>query len=226
MDLIAFDKYITELMYAEIFFPAGRAGAACVFNTFRSRKQYIGAWLQLSRQVVAELSKTDLCSQERQYIFFRLQQTGKMFICEGKEVVSHYNLLVFYEGKSIDAAMLEKQEQRLLLAFLRLQYTAWLELCELCNSLLSFYQGHYVWQGNVLELLELGDALWVTGRVCPRTAGKTKRQYLRRLLALFRLPVPDQPCRRLGELASRARPDAFITWLHEKYHDYWRKREI
>lgn len=226
MNLKAFDKYITELMYAEIFFPAGRAGATCVFNTFRSRKQYIGAWLQLSRQVVAELGKTDLCSQERQYIFFRLQQTGKMFICEGQEVVSHYNLLVFYGGKSVDAATLERQEQRLLWAFLRLQYTAWLELCELCNSLLAFYQGHYAWQGNVLELLELGDALWVTGRICPQTTGKTKRQYLHRLLALFRLPVPDQPCRRLGELASRARPDTFITWLHEKYHDYWRKREI
>lgn len=206
MSLKAFEKYITELMYAEVFFPAGRAGTACVFNTFRSRKQYISAWLQLSRQVAAELGKAYLCGWERQYVFFRLQQAGKMFICEGQEVVSHYNLLIFYGGTIVDAATLEGQERRLLGAFLRLQYAAWQELCELCNSVLSFYQGDYVWQGNVLELLELGDALWVTGRVCPQNTGKTKRQYLCRLLALFRLPVPEQPCRRLGELAARARP--------------------
>ncbi len=226
MVLKTFDRYVAGLMYAEVFFPAGGAGSACVFNTFRSRKQYIAEWLQLSRQVAEELGKTDLCGRERQYIFFRLQQTGKLFICEGQEVVSHYNLLVFYGGIPVTADTLGRHERILLLAFLRLQYMAWLELCELCNSVFSLYQGHYTWQGDILELIELGDALWVTERVCPQATGKTKRQYLRRLLALFHLPVPDQPCRRLGELAGRARPDAFITWLHEKYRDYWHKREI
>lgn len=226
MVFTAFDKYIAGLMYAEVFFSAGKAGVNCVFNTFRSRKQYINAWLQLSRQVAVELDKTDLCGQERKYIFFRLQQAGKMFICEGQEVVSHYNLLAFCGSIPVRAATLNGPEQLLLRAFLRIQYMAWLELCELCNSALSFYQGHYAWQGNALELLELGDALWVTGRVCPQTAEKSKRQYLRRLLALFHLPVSDQPCRRLGELVGRIRPDAFITWLHEKYRDYWHKREL
>ena len=146
---------------------------------------------------------------------FRLQQVGKLFICEGQEVVSHSHLLVHRGGMPVHVATLDVHEQMLLRSFLRIQYTAWLELCELCNSVLSFYQGNYVWQGNVLELLELGDALWVTGRVSPQDGEKSKRQYLRRLLALFRFPVPDQPCRRLGELTGRVRPDTFVTWLHQ-----------
>ena len=207
MILKAFDNYVTGLMYADIFFPSGRGSTACVFNTFRSRKQYIGAWLQLSRLMAVELGKISLGAQERQSVFFRLQQVGKLFICEGQEVVSHSHLLVHRGGMPVHVATLDVHEQMLLRSFLRIQYTAWLELCELCNSVLSFYQGNYVWQGNVLELLELGDALWVTGRVSPQDGEKSKRQYLRRLLALFRFPVPDQPCRRLGELTGRVRPE-------------------
>lgn len=225
MILKAFDNYVTGLMYADIFFPSGRGSTACVFNTFRSRKQYIGAWLQLSRLMAVELGKISLGAQERQSVFFRLQQVGKLFICEGQEVVSHSHLLVHRGGMPVHVATLDVHEQMLLRSLLRIQYTAWLELCELCNSVLSFYQGNYVWQGNVLELLELGDALWVTGRVSPQDGEKSKRQYLRRLLALFRFPVPDQPCRRLGELTGRVRPDTFVTWLHQKYRDYWHKRE-
>ncbi len=30
---------------------------------------------------------------------------------------------------------------------------------------------------------------------------------------------------RLGELTGRVRPDTFVTWLHQKYRDYWHKRE-
>lgn len=225
MILKAFNSYVAGLMYADVFFPSERGNTSCVFNSFRTRKQYIGSWLELSRQVAEELGKRALSAQERQVVFLRLQQVGKLFICEGEEVVSHYHLMAFRGGVPVCAAALEGAEVVHLRAFLRIQYMAWVELCELCNSALSFYQGNYVWRGNVLELLELGDALWVTGRVCPQGGEKSKRQYLRRLLALFRFPVPDQPCRRLGELAGRMRPDAFVTWLHQKYRDYWHQRE-
>ena len=69
MILKAFDNYVTGLMYADIFFPSGRGSTACVFNTFRSRKQYIGAWLQLSRLMAVELGKISLGAQERQSVF-------------------------------------------------------------------------------------------------------------------------------------------------------------
>lgn len=225
MILKAFDNYVTGLMYADIFFPSERGSTTCVFNSYRSRKQYISAWLQLSRLIAVELGGISLSVQERQIVFLRLQQVGKLFISEGQEVVSHCHLLVYRGGMPVHASSLDGHEQMILRSFLRIQYMAWVELCEICNSALSFYQGDYAWQGNVLDLLELGDALWVTGRVCPQSGEKSKRQYLRRLLALFRFPVLDQPCRRLGELAGRIRPDTFVTWLHQKYRDYWHERE-
>ncbi|MDE7074818.1 MAG: hypothetical protein K2O69_07225, partial [Odoribacter sp.] len=137
MILKVFDKYVTGLMYAEVFFPSEQGSTACVFNSFRTRKQYIGSWLELSRQVAEELGKRALSAQERQVVFFRLQQVGKLFICEGAEVVSHYHLMAFRGGVPVCAAALEGAEVVHLRAFLRIQYMAWVELCELCNSALS-----------------------------------------------------------------------------------------
>ena len=81
------------------------------------------------------------------------------------------------------------------------------------------------WTGKEIELLELGDALWTTGYIRPLAKEKTKRLYFRRLFGFFNLPVPDDPCHRLGELGLRGRPDIFLAWLRDRYLSYWEDRE-
>ena len=109
--------------------------------------------------------------------------------------------------------------------FYKIQYSSWLELCRLCESFFSVYPGYYIWTGKEIELLELGDALWTTGYIRPLAKEKTKRLYFRRLFGFFNLPVPDDPCHRLGELGLRGRPDIFLAWLRDRYLSYWEDRE-
>ena len=54
---------------------------------------------------------------------------------------------------------------------------------------------------------------------------KTKKQYFRRLFGFFNLPLPDDPCHRLGEISLRARPDLFLSWLRDNYLVYREDRE-
>lgn len=212
-------------MYAEVYFPPAGAKTACIFNHFRSRRQYIGFYMQFSHLVWEELHKAELLYLHRQYIAFKLQEVGKMFLIEGGEVISHRNLLVFQEGKAVPGYCLDPQSRQLLSAFLKVQYSAWLELCHLCESFFSVYRSCYLWQGNEIELLELGDALWVSGRILPLIPEKTKKMYFRRLFGFFNLPLPDAPCRRLGEIGLRARPDSFLSWLRDKYRLFWEERD-
>lgn len=225
MLLKVFDKYITELMYAEVYFPAAGAKTACNFNHFRSRRQYISSCTQLSHLVWEELHKTELPAQQRQYMAVKLQEVGKMFLIEDDKVVSHRNLLVYQNNKLVPMSDLDPQACQLLSAFLNIQYSAWLELCNFCESCLSVYRGNYLWKGNEIELLELGDALWVSGRIQPLTPEKTKKMYFKRLFGFFNLPVPDDPCRRLGELALRTLPDSFLSWLRDFYRNYREERD-
>lgn len=226
MLLKAFDKYITELMYAEVYFPSAGNMRACVFNRFRSRRQYIYSWLQLSQQVLTELNKTGLPCHHWQYVTVRLQEAGKNFISENGRIVLHRNILVYRCGVAVGVAELDVQSRHILAAYLSVQYSAWVEMCSLCESFFSVYRGNYLWQGKEIELLELCDALWVSERVRPLAAERTKKQYFRRLFGFFNLPLPDDPCHRLGEISLRARPDLFLSWLHDNYLVYWEDREV
>lgn len=212
-------------MYAEVCFPSAGTKTTCHFNHFRSRRQYIYSCLQFSQLVLEELHKTELLSLHRQYVDVKLQEVGKMFLLEGDEVISHRHLLVFQDGNAVPGTDLDFQSRQLLSAFLKIQYSAWLELCHLCESFFSVYRGYYLWQGNEIELLELGDALWVSGRIQPLVSEKTKKMYFKRLFGFFNLPLPDAPCHRLGELGLRAHPDSFLSWLRNEYRIYWEERE-
>lgn len=223
---VAFNNYLVELMCAEIYFPAETGSNSCIFNHFRSRKQYLFFWLKLSDLLYEELKMAKLDPEQRQYIFIRLQEIGKLFVIEDQEVVGHRYLLIYCDGNPVCANQLDSRQQYLLRIYLKLQHDAWIVLCNLCNMAFALYQGHYCWIGNSISLLELGDALWVTGCIRPLDAEKTKEQYLRRLLALFHCPVPEHPGHRLGELPLRGHPDSFITSLHEKYSDHWRNRDV
>ena len=146
-------------------------------------------------------------------------------IFEGGEVVSHRNLLVYQNEIPVSPDILNGSSRHLLGSFLQIQYSSWLELCRLCESFFSVYPGYYIWTGKEIELLELGDALWTTGYIRPLAKEKTKRLYFRRLFGFFNLPVPDDPCHRLGELGLRGRPDIFLAWLRDRYLSYWEDRE-
>ena len=148
-----------------------------------------------------------------------------MFIFEGGEVVSHRNLLVYQNEIPVSPDILNGSSRHLIGSFLQIQYSSWLELCRLCESFFSVYPGYYIWTGKEIELLELGDALWTTGYIRPLAKEKTKRLYFRRLFGFFNLPVPDDPCHRLGELGLRGRPDIFLAWLRDRYLSYWEDRE-
>lgn len=212
-------------MYAEVYFSSAEDKLTCHFNHFRSRRQYIYSCLQFSQLVCYELTKTELLRPHQLYVDAKLQETGKMFVFEGGEVVSHCNLLVFRGGNTIAESDLDIQSRRLLMAFLKIQHSAWLGLCRLCESFFSVHRGYYVWQGNEIELLELGDALWIAGNVRPVAGGKTKRLYFKHLFGFFNLPVPDNPCHRLGEIGLRSRPDSFLSRLCEKYLVHWEDKE-
>lgn len=225
MLLKVFNKYITELMYAEVYFTSAGRVPACRFNRFRSRRKYIYSCLEYSRSICNELEQAGLCPYYHRYITLKLQEAGKMFVVENGEVVSHRNILVYLEGDPVPVAGLDIRYRRLLSAFLSLQYSAWVELCHLCESFFSVYRGAYLWQGNEIELLELGDALWGCGYIRPLSAEKTKKIYFRHLFGFFNLPVREDPCHRLGELALRSHPDSFLVRLRDKYRVYWESRE-
>lgn len=157
--------------------------------------------------------------------FAVLKKLGDLFITENDEIVSHRNLLIYCGGESIAEDELTVSARRLLIAWLKLQYVSWEELYDICATFFSFYRGCYCWQGDEIELLELGDALWVSGKIKPLMAEKTKKQYFRHLFGFFNLPVPAEPCHRLGEIALRRLPDAFLTWLHQHYKQYMERRD-
>ncbi len=225
MLLKAFDKYITEFLYAEVYFPAAGVKTVCCYNHFRSRRQYLCFCTDAAHSVWEELNKTGIFLLHSKYVNFKLQEAGKMFIFEGEKLVSHRHLLVFQNETPVDPDSLDAASRRLLQSFLQIQYSAWLELCRLCEDFYSVYQGFYAWGGKEIELLELCDALWRSGYIRPLTKGNTKKLYFQHLFVFFNLTAPDDPCRRLGEIGLRARPDAFLSLLRDKYHSYWEEQE-
>lgn len=125
-------------MYAEVYFPSAGNMRVCVFNRFRSRRQYIYSWLQLSQQVLTELNKTGLPCHHWQYVTVRLQEAGKNFISENGRVVLHRNILVYRCGVAVGVAELDVQSRHILAAYLSVQYSAWVEMCSLCESFFQF----------------------------------------------------------------------------------------
>lgn len=212
-------------MYAEVYISSAGVKTLCRFNHFRSRQQYLCFCSHSLYSVWDELNQGGSLSGYRRYISFKLQEAGRLFIFEGGEVVAHRNLLVCQNEIPVTLDILNTSSRYLLRSFLQIQYSSWLELCRLCEAFFSVYRGYYVWAGKEIELLELGDALWTTGYIRPLAKEKTKKLYFRRLFGYFNLPVPDDPCHRLGELGLRARPDNFLAWLQDKYFSYWEDRE-
>lgn len=225
MLLKAFDKYMTEFLYVEVYFSSGGRRKMCHFNHFRSRQQYLCFCSHASHLVWEELGMAAAFPADHRYVATKLQEAGEMFVFEGDEIVSHRNILVFQDEIPVSPDMLDASSCRLLRAFLQIQYSAWLELCRLCETVYSVYRGNYAWNGKEIELLELGDALWTAGYIRPLTKEKTKRLYFRRLFGFFNLSVSGDPCHRLGELGVRSRPDTFLSWLRDKYCSYWEDRE-
>lgn len=225
MVLKAFEKYISELMYSEAYFTSNGKKTVCHFNNFRSRQKYLLFCGNLAQQVWQELQQTSDCPHHRQYISLRLQEAGKLFVVENDTVVSHRHLVAFVNGTAVSPSSLDEPSRFLLSAYLCLQHSAWQALCRLCETIFSVYRSCYLWLGNEIDLLELADALWATGFVQVSANDRSKKKYFCHLLAFFNLPVPADPCRRLGELTARKRPDSFLAALQEKYRDYWKERE-
>lgn len=212
-------------MYAKAYISSGGVKILCRFNHFRSRQQFLFFCSHSLHSVWEEWNKDGSLSDYHKYISFKLQEAGRLFIFEGGEVVSHRNLLVYQNEIPVSPDILNGSSRHMLGSFLQIQYSSWLELCRLCESFFSVYPGYYIWTGKEIELLELGDALWTTGYIRPLAKEKTKRLYFRRLFGFFNLPVPDDPCHRLGELGLRGRPDIFLAWLRDRYLSYWEDRE-
>ena len=82
-------------MYAEAYISSGGVKTLCRFNHFRSRQQYLCFCSHSLHSVWEEWNKDGSLSDYRKYIFFKLQEAGRLFIFEGGEVVSHRNLLVY-----------------------------------------------------------------------------------------------------------------------------------
>ena len=212
-------------MYAEAYFSSAGGRIVCRFNRFRSRRQYLCFCTHASHEVWEELDRRGLSPPHRRYMFVKLEEAGKMFVFEGNEIASHRNLLIFRDEHPVSVEMLDLSSCRLLRAYLQVQYSAWLELCRFYEAFSPVYRGHYRWGGKEIELFELGDALWAAGYIRPLTEEKTKKLYFRRLFGFFNLPVPDDPCHRIGEFGLRSRPDLFLSLLRDKYRSYWEERE-
>lgn len=225
MLLKAFDRYITEFMYAEVYFSSVGKRPVCRFNRFRSRRQYLCFCTRAFHAICEELDKTGLSPPHLRYMAMKLQEVGKQFVFEGEELVSRHNLLVFLNEKIVPPEVLDISSRRLLRAYLEVQYSLWQELCRLYESFSAVFRGDYRWGGKEIELFELGDALWTSGYILPLTEKKTKKLYFRNLFGFFNLSVPADPCRRLGELSVRSRPVHFLSLLQEKYLSYWEERE-
>ena len=220
-----FEKFISELMYAEIYFSTSGTKLVCHFNHFRSFQKYLYFCNSSLSEVWGELNKKELLSFERHYLSLRLEEIGKLFIYEGEKVVSHRHLMIFADGVPIEFCCLNPQCRCFLSAYLSIQYNAWHNLYCLFDGSSSFYQSNYVWQWDVIAILELGDALWNLCFVQAQGPEKSKKAYLQHLFAFFNLPVPDDPCRRLNELGKRAVPYTFLMQLTEQYRQYWEERE-
>ncbi len=226
MLLGAFDNYITELMEADVSLSSGRLTNRCVYNGCRTRRQYIRMWLQLYRKLVEELQNADIQLFQREYFSTILLQAGEMFVREETEVVCHRNLLIRCGEVIVSGREMDDSFRRLLQGYLKIQYDAWVRLKDLFDSYLSVYRGHHLWTGQEIELLELGDALWMFGKVKPVSSGETKRWYFKRLFGYFNLPIPERPCHRLGEIGRRSRPHSFLYWLQGKYRDHWSNQDL
>lgn len=220
-----FEKFISELMYAEVYLSVSGSKSVCHFNHFRSFQKYLYFCNCSLEKVWHGLNKKELCPTERRFLLSRLEHVGRLFTVERETVVTHRHLVVYEQGVPVAPDSLSFSSRCLLLSYLNIQYDAWRGLCRLCENFLTCYQGDYVWKGDLIELLELGDALWSFDLVEPLGGEKSKKSYFQRLFSFFNLPVPEDPCRRLGELGKRALPHAFLTRLSEYYCRYWQERE-
>ncbi|MDE5639528.1 MAG: hypothetical protein K2I47_07050 [Odoribacter sp.] len=225
MLLEVFNKYLTELMYVEVYFTSDSRRTTCHFNTFRSRKQYLNHYTTLYQKVWQEFRQHTNLSLHHRYVSLKLNEADSMFILEGEEVISHRHILIFMNDAPVPFSDLNQPARLMLSAYLHVQYSALQELQHLCEEFFSIHRSCYVWDGHEIELLELLDSLWSTGYIRTLTQEKTKKMYFRRLCGFFNLPPPEDPCRRLGELIVREHPVSFLTALIRKYTAYWEERE-
>ncbi len=216
---------MTELAYVEAYFTSKGKKTTCHFNTFRTRKQYIGHYTTLFEKVCQEFQQHTSLVLHHKYVSLKLQETDNMFIREGEEVVSHRHILIFMNDTPVPLSDLPPPARLMLSSYLRVQYSALQELQHLCEELLSVHRSSYLWLGHEIDLLELGDSLWSSGYIRSLLQEKTKKMYFKCLFGFFNLPLPEDPCQRLGELAVREHPVSFLPALTQKYKDYWEERE-
>ena len=225
MPLEAFHHYLNELTYAEVYFSASGNKPVCHFNHYRSLQQYSGSYGRLSLAVWHELSRLPSLSDYQNFIRIKLQETGKMFLGESGKPVSHRHILIYHNNLPVLAEELTPPLRHLLSAYLNIQCSAWQELCKICEQFLSAYPGYYQWQGKMVDLLELGDAIWSTGQVAQLTNEKTKTRFFNCLLGFFNIAMPSQLYRSLGEIGKKSQLTPFLLRLLREYSAYRTKQE-
>ena len=145
-----FEKFISELMYAEVYLSVSGSKSVCHFNHFRSFQKYLYFCNCSLEKVWHGLNKKELCPTERRFLLSRLEHVGRLFTVERETVVAHRHLVVYEQGVPVAPDSLSFSSRCLLLSYLNIQYDAWRGLCRLCEDFLTCYQGDYVWKGDLI----------------------------------------------------------------------------